>query len=63
VSHKQPSWIAITAISVVWLWSCTVWGQYDTTVGPYKVLTVENIVLHDRARNRDIPVKIYYQLR
>ena len=63
MSHKQPSWIAITAISVVCLWSCTVWGQYDTTVGPYKVLTVENIVLHDRARNRDIPVKIYYQLR
>jgi len=60
VSHKQPSWIAITAISVVCLWSCTVWGQYDTTVGPYKVLTVENIVLHDPARNKDIPVKIYY---
>jgi predicted dienelactone hydrolase len=57
VRHKQSSWIAISALC---LWSCTVWGQYGTTVGPYKVLTVENIVLHDPARNKDIPVKIYY---
>lgn len=60
VSHKQPSWIAITAIIFVCLWSSTVWCQYDPTSGPYKVLTLENIVLHDSVRNKSVPIKIYY---
>jgi len=60
VSHKEPSWLAIIAVSLVFLWSCTVWCQYAPTSGPYKVLTVENIVLHDPARNKNIPIKIYY---
>jgi dienelactone hydrolase len=60
VSHKQPSWIAITAVILVCLWSSTVWCQYGPTAGPYKVLTLENIVLHDPVRNKDIPIKIYY---
>jgi predicted dienelactone hydrolase len=59
VSRRQPSWIAI-ALSLVCLWSGTVWCQYAPTAGPYKVLTVENIVLRDPARHRDIPIKIYY---
>jgi predicted dienelactone hydrolase len=57
VSHRQPSWTV--AVILVCLWSGTVWCQYDPTPGPYKVLTVAN-VLHDPARNKDIPVKIYY---
>jgi predicted dienelactone hydrolase len=28
--------------------------------GPYRVLTIEDVVLHDEARHRNIPVKIYY---
>jgi predicted dienelactone hydrolase len=28
--------------------------------GPYRVLTVERVVLHDEARQRDIPLKIHY---
>jgi predicted dienelactone hydrolase len=57
VSHRQPSWTV--AVILVCAWSPTVWCQYDPTPGPYKVLTVAN-VLHDPARSKDIPVKIYY---
>jgi dienelactone hydrolase len=60
VSHKQPSWIVIIAVISLCLWSCTAWCQYAPTSGPYKVLTVESIALHDSARNKDIPIKIYY---
>lgn len=60
MSHKQPSWIAIVAVILVCLWSRTVWCQYAPTSGPYKALTIENTVLHDPARNKDIPIKIYY---
>jgi predicted dienelactone hydrolase len=60
VCHKQPSWIAIIAVISLSLWSCSAWCQYAPASGPYKVLTVENIVLHDLARNKNIPIKIYY---
>jgi len=60
VSYKQPNWIAIIVVSLVCLSSSTVWCQYGPTSGPYKVLTVENIVLHDPARNKNISIKIYY---
>jgi len=59
VSRRQPSWIAI-AVSLVCLWSGTIWCQYAPTTGPYKVLTVDKIVLHDPARDKNIPIKIYY---
>jgi predicted dienelactone hydrolase len=40
------------------------WGQGPrssrTGSGPYRVLTVEHVVLHDDARHRNIPLKIYY---
>lgn len=55
--HKQPSWIAAI---LVCLGSCTAWCQYSPTPGPDKVLTIENVVLHDSARNKNIPIKIYY---
>ena len=60
MSYKQPNWIAIIVVSLVCLWPSTVWCQYGPTSGPYKVLTVENIVLHDPARNKNISIKIYY---
>jgi len=60
VCRRKPSWIAIIAFNVLCLWSSGAWCQYAQTSGPYKVLTVENIVLHDPARNKDIPIKIYY---
>lgn len=34
--------------------------RYDPDKGPNKVRTVDQLVLHDTARNRDVPVKIYY---
>ncbi|HZW80628.1 MAG TPA: hypothetical protein VFF50_09165 [Candidatus Deferrimicrobiaceae bacterium] len=60
MSRKAPSWITTIAVILVCLSSCTAWCQYTPSVGPYKVLTVESVVLHDPARNKDIPIKIYY---
>ena len=61
MSHKQPSWIIIIAAVVLFcLCSCAAWCQYTPASGPYKVLTVGNVALHDSVRNRNIPIKIYY---
>lgn len=60
LGHRQPSWITTVAIILVSLWSRAAWCQYAPTSGPYKVLTIENIALHDSARNKNIPIKIYY---
>lgn len=35
-------------------------APYSPDRGPHKVLTIDQIVLHDSARNKDIPLKIYY---
>ena len=58
--RRKPSWIAIIAFNVLCLWSCGAWCQLAQTSGPYKVLTIENIALHDAVRNKDIPIKVYY---
>jgi predicted dienelactone hydrolase len=42
------------------LWSLPAWGQYSPISGPYRVVTLEHIVLHDAARHTNIPLKIYY---
>jgi dienelactone hydrolase len=60
--NKKP----LLNIAVLWislLLSLPGWtqqGTQDLSVGPYRVLTVEQIVLHDAARNKDLPLKIYY---
>ncbi len=59
LSHKQPRRIAVAVIFVC-LWSHPVWCQYAPTAGPYKVLTIDNVVLRDPARNKTVPIKIYY---
>jgi dienelactone hydrolase len=56
--HKQPNWI-VTGI-LICLCSAAGWCQYSSAPGPYKVLTADNIVLHDAARKKNIPIKIYY---
>ena len=35
-------------------------ARYSPDAGPHKVLTVEHLVLHDPARDKDVLVKIYY---
>ena len=35
-------------------------ARYSPDAGPYRVLTVDHLVLHDFARNKDLPLKIYY---
>ena len=34
--------------------------RYNPDAGPNKIRTVTQIMLHDAARNKDVPVKIYY---
>jgi len=60
VSHRESTWIAIIAVILICLWSRTGWPQYAPTSGPYNVLTVEKLLLHDSTRGKDIPIKIYY---
>ena len=35
-------------------------ARYSADAGPYRVLTVDRVVLHDSARNKDVLVKIYH---
>jgi predicted dienelactone hydrolase len=35
-------------------------AQYGAKTGPHRVLTVDQLVLHDAGRNKDLPLKIYY---
>ena len=35
-------------------------ARYSADAGPYRVLAVDRVVLHDSARNKDVLVKIYY---
>jgi predicted dienelactone hydrolase len=46
----QPAWGRAAPGSPSW----------DVRTGPYKVLTVQRVVLHDDARNKDLALKIYY---
>jgi predicted dienelactone hydrolase len=34
--------------------------HYTASAGPHRVLTIDQLVLHDAARNKDLPLKIYY---
>jgi len=35
-------------------------NRYNPDAGPHKVMTVDALVLHDSARGKDVPLKIYY---
>src|SRR3984885_4652361 len=60
VGYRQPNWITMIPLVLVCLGSHDAWCQYSPASGPYKVLTVDNIALHDLARDKYIPIKIYY---
>ena len=42
------------------MWAWKTWCDYPSPPGPYKVLTIDHIVLHDAARDKNIPLKVYY---
>jgi predicted dienelactone hydrolase len=42
------------------LFTWTAWGQDTPKSGPFQVLTIERLVLHDATRNKDLLLKIYY---
>ena len=58
--HKRRAWVRALVVISSLLCSLAAWGQYQPSSGPYRVLTVEGLVLHDTARNKDLPLKIYY---
>ncbi len=60
MEQKQPNWMVAVSVILLCLCSCAAWCQYSPAAGPNKVLTLENIALHDLARNKYIPIKIYY---
>jgi dienelactone hydrolase len=60
LSRKNQNRVKVIVLIGTFLCSWTVWGQYSLSSGPYHVLTVESIVLHDAARKKDLPLKIYY---
>jgi predicted dienelactone hydrolase len=48
------------ALCATLLISLAAWCQETPNAGPYHVLTIDHLVLHDAARNKDLPLKIYY---
>lgn len=59
VLAKRVSLIALAVIGALAA-SWTAWAQHRPDDGPYSVLTVDRIVLHDSERSKDVPLKIYY---
>ena len=57
---KRHTWVKAFVVIGGLLCSLAAWGQNLPASGPYRVLTVERLVLHDAARNKDLPLKIYY---
>jgi predicted dienelactone hydrolase len=52
---------AIAVITALWLSASAAAAlPYSPSSGQHKVLTIDQIVLHDSARNKDLPLKIYY---
>ena len=57
---------AIAILCLIWTLPCSqpAWGldppRSGLRTGPYTVLTVERVVLHDEARHKNIPIKIYF---
>jgi dienelactone hydrolase len=60
LEQKQPNGLVTASLILLCLCSRGAWCQYSPAAGPNKVLTIENIALHDLTRNKYIPIKIYY---
>ena len=60
ISREIRSRVTVACVLGLLLSSRPAWGQYSPSSGPYRVVTVEHIVLHDAARHTNIPLKIYY---
>jgi predicted dienelactone hydrolase len=59
LSYKGKKWARASVLLGILLCSLAAWGQYSLNAGPYQVLTSER-VLHDPARDKDLPLEIYY---
>jgi predicted dienelactone hydrolase len=60
VNDNIPRRAVLACALVLSLTPGPVAGQYARAWGPYQVVTLDHLVLHDYARDRDIPLKIYY---
>lgn len=60
LSCRRQNWArAIVVIGILFCSWTALGQQYSPSPGPYHVLTAERL-LHDPARNKDLPVEIYY---
>ena len=54
----------ITVVAAALIAALPAWAvepaRYSPDAGPHKVLTVDQLILHDSARHKDVRVKIYY---
>jgi len=57
---RQKPWLAIIAVIGSVLGPQIGWSEYSPSAGPYQVRTIDCLVLHDTARGKDLPLKIYY---
>ena len=60
MSRETRRRVTFACVLGILLWSPPAWGQYPPISGPYRIVTLEHIVLHDAARHTNIPLKIYY---
>ncbi len=55
-AFRMPTFAVCAAL----LFSLAAWCQETPSAGPYHVLTVDRLVLQDAARNKEIPLRVYY---
>jgi dienelactone hydrolase len=60
LNQRKQLWVGIIVVFGTLLASVPAWSQYSPSSGPYRVITVDRLVLQDVARNKELPLKIYY---
>ena len=59
-ASRRIAVVALTLIAALPAWAAVEPARYSPDAGPHKVLTVDQLILHDSARHKDVRVKIYY---
>ena len=59
-ASRRIAVVALTLIAALPAWAAVEPARYSPDAGPHKVLTVDQFILHDSARHKDVRVKIYY---
>jgi dienelactone hydrolase len=57
---RRTALVALLGVLGVMLAPRAAWSEYTPNSGPYQVRTIKCLVLHDAARGKNLPLKIYY---